>query len=128
MNLSDGRFDFADREFFTECIGECFLHQRCVFRDGMGDDLADLALIESVGKWVDRVQALLSFGGLLTVQPSNVRVVHLEPSADEFALEGTCVLALPTERFDRVVGDLQGVRILERYDDDGLTIGLISVD
>ena len=91
MNLSDGRFDFADREFFTECIGECFLHQRCVFRDGMGDDLADLALIESVGKWVDRVP-------------------------------------LPTERFDRVVGDLQGVRILERYDDDGLTIGLISVD
>lgn len=48
----------------------------------------------------------------------------IEPSA----IEGTCVLALPTERFDRVVGDLQGVRILERYDDDGLTIGLISVD
>ena len=48
----------------------------------------------------------------------------IEPSA----IEGTCVLALPTERFDRVVGDLQGVRILERYDDDGLTVGLISVD
>ena len=48
----------------------------------------------------------------------------IEPSA----FRGTFVLALPTKRFDRVLEELAGARVLERYDEDEMTIALVSVN